>query len=524
MLVDRFLAVQNGSDVRGAVIETEKEKKTLSGRMAFLITAAFADYLAGRENKDRSQLRIGVGNDSRITAKLMREACFAGLCGSQVFDCGMITTPAMFQSTILPESHFDGAVMITASHLPYNRSGLKFFTSDGSLEKDQVREVLRGAAVLADQCDTQADLRADEATSLDLSRLFDLRGLSLPGQRPQPFDLKGIYCDHLRTTIKEEVNSFSYEKPLFGLHIVVDAGNGSSGFFADEILKPLGADISGSVYLKPDGWFPNHVPNPEDADAIGCLRGAVKDSGADLGVIFDCDGDRAAVVFDDGREANRNTLIALLASILAEKHPGSTIVTDSITSDELTEYLTEELKLKHLRYKRGYKNVIDKGIELNAAGEDCELAIETSGHGAFKENHFSDDGAYIAVKIICCMARLRSQGRRLQELISAYREPADAREIRFHIEAEDFAACGSQVLEDFRAFAQADSRFHIVEPNYEGIRISFKDSQVSGWLLLRKSLHDPVLPMNIEAREKGGVDVIWNRVKFFFEKYPLRAD
>ena len=186
----------------------------------------------------------------------------------------------------------------------------------------------------------------------------------------------------------------------------------------------------------------------------------------------------------------------------------------------ITHYsLTKKLNLHHLRYKRGYKNVIDMGVQLNADGEVCELAIETSGHGAFRENHFSDDGAYIAVKIICQMALLRKEGRRIEDLIADLKQPAESEEIRYHIGREDFRLAGENVLNDFRAFCKADPRFHLVVPNFEGIRVSFDDEEVKGWLLLRMSLHDPVLPLNLESKEAGGTAVIRQRIAPFFEQY-----
>ena len=222
---------------------------------------------------------------------------------------------------------------------------------------------------------------------------FCQRYPGLPGSStPQSFEDDAYAC------IKQCVTEETYAR--FGIR-PEDAGNGAAGFFATQILKPLGADISGSVFLEPDGHFPNYVPNPEDETAMAAAKQATLDAKADLGVIFDCDGDRGAVVFRDGTEVNRNTLIALLSAIVAETSPHSTIVTDSVTSDELAVYIEQKLGMKHLRYKRGYKNVIDKAIELNQNGEIAELAIETSGHGAFKENYFSDDGAYVATKIIC---------------------------------------------------------------------------------------------------------------------------
>lgn len=86
--------------------------------------------------------------------------------------------------------------------------------------------------------------------------------------------------------IKEEVNAEDYDHPLKGFKIVVDAGNGAGGFYADKVLSVLGADTTGSRYLEPDGMFPNHIPNPEDATAMASICEAVKEANADLGVIL----------------------------------------------------------------------------------------------------------------------------------------------------------------------------------------------------------------------------------------------
>ena len=499
--------LQNGNDVRGCAIATNTEPKTLSEGIVSLIAAAFVSFVSSTTGKAAETLRIGVGHDSRVSAESLKSACFAGL-NCKCYDCGLISTPAMFQSTILPKSDFDGAIMLTASHLPFNRNGMKFFTKDGAINKSQLASILDKAIELACQFGTS-----------DADGLIAANGLDLGNRTIQAIDMVEIYATHIRNLIKKSVNAEDYDHPLAGLHIIEDAGNGAAGFYATQILAPLGADVSGSVFLDPDGSFPNHIPNPEDATAMAAAQKATLDAHADLGVIFDCDGDRGAVVFHDGTEVNRNTLIALLATIIAESAPHSTIVTDSVTSDELADYLENTLGLKHLRYKRGYKNVIDKAIELNQNGENSELAIETSGHGAFKENYFSDDGAYIATKIICKMAQLKKYGKNIESLISGLKQPAESREVRFKITETDFVSYGKRVLEDFRMFAESQPLFHIVEPNHEGIRIRFDDAEVHGWMLLRMSLHDPAMPMNVESSAAGGTDIIMQRLAPFFAKY-----
>ena len=168
---------------------------------------------------------------------------------------------------------------------------------------------------------------------------------------------------------------------------------------------------------------------------------------ADLGLIFDTDVDRSAAVDSSGKEIARNGIVAMAAALVADKHPGTTVVTDSITSTQLTDFLEKELGLKHLRFKRGYKNVINKAIELNEAGIDSQLAIETSGHAAFKENFFLDDGAYLAAKVVIKAAVLFLEGRKIDSVLARLQSPAEAVEMRIPIEVEDFAAAGDRIIE-----------------------------------------------------------------------------
>lgn len=282
---------------------------------------------------------------------------------------------------------------------------------------------------------------------------------------------------------------------------MVDAGNGAGGFFAEKVLIPLGADITGSRYLEPDGYFPNHIPNPEDKTAINSLKDAVKESCADFGVIFDTDVDRAACVGADGEEINRNSLIALISAILLKERAG-VIVTDSVTSGGLTEFI-ESLGGKHLRFKRGYKNVIDKCRELNESGIYSPLAIETSGHAAFKENHYLDDGAYLIVKLLISLSQLTKQGKDLTSLISSLKKPEEEAEIRigFSEKSRDFKAEGANLIEELKEIATQTAGLSVEKENYEGVRIYFN----GGLMLVRMSVHDPVMPINIESDKKGGV-------------------
>jgi phosphomannomutase len=208
-----------------------------------------------------------------------------------------------------------------------------------------------------------------------------------------------------------------------------------------------------------------------------------------------------SAVLSDGSEINRDSIIAMIAAILAPEYPGSTIITDSVTSDRLTYFLQDVLGLKHLCYMRGYKNVINKQKELNANGVIAPLAMETSGHGALKDNYFLDDGAFLAVKLVIALAQAAANGKKLDSLIEKLPPLIEEGEYRFKINDEDFKNYGKRVLAEFKMRA-LDADYEMPE-SFEGVRITFNTDEVKGWMLLRLSLHDPVMPLNIEAGRKG---------------------
>lgn len=494
---DALRHLQNGSDVRGVAVALEpSEPVNLTEERVRDIVAAFVVRVAERKGVDPSEIRIALGRDSRISGEALLAAGAVGAAsvGAHVTDFGMATTPAMFMCTVLPGHEYDCACMLTASHLPPNRNGVKFFTPQGSANKADIK------AILSDAADA-----------------YEKRGGAPMPDNPEArknvnrFEFIPVYSAHLVSLIRKGcAHPTNYDKPLTGFNIVVDAGNGAAGFFVSQVLDQLGADTVGQ-FLEPDGMFPNHVPNPEDAKAMQMTIDTVNRVNADLGIIFDTDVDRSGVVDDSGLGINRNRLIALLTRIVLREYPGTTIVTDSVTSNGLKRFI-EGLGGSHFRYRKGYKNVIDKGIELNDAGRETNLAIETSGHGAMRENWYLDDGAYLAVKIIIEMVRLRLQGdtRGIGGLLDGLDEPLEEYEFRlgFH-DKSDFQEYGGRVLSAFADFATTVDGWTVEETNYEGLRVNVDEGDgKSGWLLLRQSLHDPILPLNIESEVPGGISKI----------------
>ena len=494
-----YTQLKSGTDIRGVAVDgVEGQPVTLTDAAVEAILASFLMWCKRHLGLSAHGLRVAVGRDSRVSGPRIVQAIQRVLLryGAAGLDCGLASTPSMFLATL--DLDCPCAVQVTASHHPYYRNGLKFFTKEGGLDGPDIAEILEGAN----------------------------QGLAPTKEVPgswEPVDHMATYAATLRDIIKKGVNAGDYDHPLAGFHIVVDAGNGAGGFYATDVLAPLGADITGSQFLEPDGMFPNHIPNPEDQAAMDSIARATVKAGADLGVIFDTDVDRGGAVDREGKEINRNRLVALASAIALENCPGGTIVTDSITSDGLKEYIERTLGGRHYRYQRGYKNVINKALELNAQGVDCPLAIETSGHAAMRDNYFLDDGAYLVTQIIIKLAKLRQEGKDLEDLLAPLKEPMEAVEVRLPILDKDFREAGQSLIDELEIYARAQG-WAIAPDNREGLRVSFPRGEGDGWFLLRLSVHDPILPLNLESNSHGGVAQIAEKLKTFFQAHHKGVD
>ena len=485
-----YKSLKSGSDIRGTAVEGVKDEPVeLTDKAVFELTIGFCRWL--KDSKNITSGKIAVGHDSRISALRIKKQVISALgeFGFEIIDCGYASTPAMFMTTV--DLDCIASVQITASHHPFNKNGLKFFTKEGGLNGSDIEEIIEKAVL----------------------------PLKISGKVPvvTEVDFMSIYSKRLRNMICEGVNADNFEKPLAGYKIIVDAGNGVGGFYATEVLAPLGADITGSQFLEKDGMFPNHTPNPENKEAMASICSATLNNKADLGVIFDTDVDRAGCVDENGKEINRNRLVAIAALIALENNEGGTIVTDSVTSTGLTDFINNTLGGVHYRFKRGYRNVINEQLRLQSEGINCPLAIETSGHAAFRDNYYLDDGAYLVTKIIIKMAQMGKNGSKLDSLIAELKDSAEEKELRFKIKAEDFRAYGNSVIGKLESYASKKKDMRIADDNREGIRIYFDSPEEKGWLLLRLSVHDPIMPLNIESDVEGGVKLIASRFLDFLK-------
>ncbi|KAI3976987.1 hypothetical protein MKX01_008845 [Papaver californicum] len=534
--VEKIKRLQNGSDVRGVAVEGEKGRTVdLTPPAVEAIAESFGEWVINGMKTEQGYVKeivkVSLGRDPRISGASLSVAVFSGLkrAGCSAYDMGLATTPACFMSTLLLPFDYDASIMMTASHLPYTRNGLKFFTPNGGLRSTEVEEICGSAAR------KYANRLAKVSTSVNMAATLT------------KVDFMSTYAKHLRDIIKERVNHpVHLETPLKGFKIIVNPGNGSGGFFTWDVLDKLGADTFGSLNLEPDGMFPNHIPNPEDKIAMSLTRNAVLEQSADLGIVFDTDVDRSGVVDNLGNAINGDRLIALMSAIVLNEHPGTNIVTDARTSMALTQFITKRGG-HHCLYRVGYRNVIDKGIQLNKDGIETHLMMETSGHGALKENHFLDDGAYMVVKIIIEMVRMKLAGsdkEGIGSLIKELEDPADSAELRINIICEPRLAKqrGIQAIETFRNYIE-DGRLEgweldscgdcwvsegclvdsndepaAIDANMYRAKVSDDEHGQHGWIHVRQSIHNPNIAVNIQSSIPGGCQTI---AKALLEKFLL---
>lgn len=524
----------SGSDIRGQYVP-----HPVTGRMAALARSIgqtkipaltpFAAHCLGfafatmvkeeqeMKGQQEGEVTICIGRDPREHGSVLSDS-FArgagGLKGVKVCYTGIATTPALFEFCRSSLCH--GGVMVTASHLPEDRNGFKFFDAyNGGFRKSQIHKMLEIAQ--------------------DHAHVWFNMGI-LP-----PTNVGYVYCDEhvnwmehyeeqLKLALMKQVNKeTNREQPLKGINIVLNSGNGSGGFF-QKVLADLGANVDGSINIRPDPSFPSGVPNPENNDMIEDTIRACETANADLGILLDTDADRCGMVAprtytqvsaalegkdvlfkpSDYEAINKNRLIALIGVIYARHSPGCAIVTDSVTSNGLSKFLKEELNLNHIRYLRGYANVIQKAKSVNAEmSANAEVAIETSGHCAVRENDFLDDGTFTAIKVLGLLAQENQQmesttRKSLLDLLSNLEELDEVIEFRLPGKdgsLESVIRLFDLVALDIETHCEEQSEWLVDHENLEGIRVSTRKD--GGYFLLRKSLHDPVMCLQVEATSKA---------------------
>ena len=335
---------------------------------------------------------IAVGMDCRLSGNAIKGAFIKGAAeaGANVVDCGLASTPAMFMTTISDTVKATASVMVTASHLPFNRNGLKFFTPKGGLDSKDIAAILE----IAENGEYAYDGAKGNATVMDFM---------------------SVYSRHIADYIREGVKADDYDHPLKGMHIIVDAGNGNGGFF-EKILRSLGANTEGSQFLEPDGHFPQPYPQSwRMLEAMASVCNAVETTNADLGVIFDTDVDRSAIIGRKGEPINRNSLIAPISAVIL-RSIRSTIVTDSVTSGRSGRIYQQQGWQAPSLPPWDIRMSSTRASGLNENGEECWLGpSRLQDMLPFVRTTSSTTAHSPAAKLIVYAAKMNREGKQVHE-------------------------------------------------------------------------------------------------------------
>jgi len=352
-------------DIRGIAHKpTHNLPIDLTPESAELIGKGFGTYLI--RLYDKKDPEIIVGMDIRISSRELQKAFLEGLTstGCNATDMGGSTSPLVYYA--VHKYGFDGGCNITASHNPKEYNGFKLLGRKAhSICGEDLQEVL----------------------ALIQNEDFE-KGL---GQTREKDD---VFEDYL----KEITSKIELKKPL---KVVVDAGNGIAGLFAPELLEKLGCEVI-KMYCEPDGNFPNHEANPENAENMRELAEKVLTEDADLGIGFDGDGDRIGVIDEQGNHYHSDVVLIPIARDLLKFTPAANIVFD-IKSSKVLENDIAAHGGNPVRSKTGH-SFIEKTMQDIGA----PLAGETSGHMFFGKTYYDwygfDDAIFAAAVILRILA------------------------------------------------------------------------------------------------------------------------
>jgi phosphomannomutase len=463
----------------------------------------------GNSNQQQQQptIKIALGQDPRPHGKRLADAFARGAEDSfpgrvQVLYTGVATTPACASFARLHGT--DAGVMVTASHLPIDRNGFKMFRGSTCLSNDEIAFLGSYASQCAVEWYTKGLLPPTSGLDAVMCHQWVV--------------FMPAHADSLKRSIQREVrigtgnnnNEGNLDNDcLKGLTLVLNAGHGSGGFF-NQVLKDMGANVEGSIGIEPDSEFPLGIPNPEYKPMIDRTIDACQKVNADLGIMLDTDADRCGFVVRTNKKdeqsglvhyepLNRNRLIALLGVILAGTHPGAAVVTDSVTSEGLAEFLEDKLGLRHVRYL--------KVVSL--------LARQQQNLQNNDENGASLLDLISEMKELDVIAELRIKT--IDESLGSMRQLFDFCSLQ--IESLCYSSGGSGPN---AAVESNTSSWSIDTDNLEGIRIRAGDRQ---FFMLRKSLHDPIISLQIEAtnREEAMRVIINPLLKLFESEEQIRT-
>ncbi|WP_444899478.1 phosphomannomutase/phosphoglucomutase [Microbulbifer sp. VAAC004] len=393
-----------------------------------------------------------VGRDGRNSSALLSNCLMEGILdsGCNSIDLGLIPSPLLYYACAKGKNTSSG-VMVTASHNPAEYNGFKIVLKGRPLSEEKLQGL--------HQLMQQGPFKSGEGSN-----------------REQ--DIKDKYIDEIFNNVA-----------LAGQpHLVVDAGNGATSVLAPRLFEQLGCAVT-PLFCEVDGDFPNHPPDPTRPENLQALIDKVAETGADLGIALDGDGDRVTLISSSGRIAWADQLVMLLARDILARNPGETIVFDVKSSRSLAQ-LINQYGGRPVMWKTGHAPMKNKMLETKAI-----LGGELSGHIFIRDRWFGfDDGIYAAARLLEIMA-LREQS--LDELLDSLPQMESTPEILLPVEEQEKFSLIEQLREQGN-FDNADIN------TTDGLRIEFSD----GWGLVRASNTTSALTLRFEAENKEALERI----------------
>ncbi|MDR3077380.1 MAG: phosphomannomutase/phosphoglucomutase [Planctomycetota bacterium] len=384
-----------------------------------------------------------VGRDMRESGEALSQAMIRGLvkAGVDVIDIGMASTPMVYFATAFFKA--GAGVQITASHNPAAYNGCKW-------------------------CREEAIPVAYDSGLAEMEKLA-ARKVFTTADKPGAVSSADVSSEY-------RANLLKYAAGIKPLTIVVDAGNGVMGNFLPKLFEKLPCELI-PMYFEPDGSFPNHEANPIKPENMRDLMAKVKESGADLGVAYDGDGDRSMYVDERGEIIPADFITALLAKEALARDPGAVVFYD-LRSSKICKEEIERLggKAKMCRVGHSY-------IKAMMREEKAIFAGELSGHFYFRDLGYTDNAEMAMLSVLTALSK---SGEKLSDLIRPFRKYFATGEINFVV--EDTAAVLARLEEKYQASAR---EVH----HLDGLSLYFD----SYWMNIRASNTEPVLRLNLEA-------------------------
>jgi phosphomannomutase len=418
-------------DVRGIV------PSTVSEEVAQALGRAF-----GTMARAEGEKTIAVGRDGRLSGPSLIAALIQGLLASgvDVIDIGMVATPIVYfaASTIA-----SSGIQVTASHNPKDHNGFKLVLAGRAMHGEEIQRLRR------------------------MMETSDWDQPPAPG-KVRSADVLSAYRGRIAGDIK-------LARPL---KIVLDCGNGVAGASAPQIYRAIGCEVI-ELYSEVDGTFPNHHPDPSKPENLRDLIAKVKETGADVGLALDGDGDRLGVVTRRGNIIYPDRQMMLFAQDVLTRVPGATILFDVKSTQRLAPAITAAGG-KPIMYKSGYVLLKAKMKELNAP-----LAGEMSGHIFFNERWYGfDDATYAGCRLLEIVSRHADPGAVLDALPTSFSTP----ELNVACEEGEPHRIAQELVKQ-ASFPDAQVS------TIDGLRVDWPD----GFGLVRASNTTPVLVLRFEG-------------------------